>query len=194
MGKRERGVQMLRQVETQNGPITYELTYKKVKNLNLRLRADGSLAVSAPRSAGVRQIDAFVASRAGWIERARAKRPTALPEPPPDEVCRAVFWPWLEKYAPLFGGMPQIKLKTLRSMWGCCRPAKREITLNRRLAAAPAPAVEYVILHEYLHLLYPDHGAAFHAALDAMLPDNRARRALLRRSADDWKNRDSVVE
>ena len=35
---------MLRQVETQNGPITYELTYKKVKNLNLRLRADGSLA------------------------------------------------------------------------------------------------------------------------------------------------------
>ena len=174
------------------GGIAYELTYKKVKNLNLRLRADGSVAVSAPRRVPLAEIDAFVAGRAGWIERARAKAPPPLPEPPPDEVCRAVFAPYLEKYAPLFGGMPKIRLKTLRSMWGCCRPAKREITLNRRLAAAPAAAVEYVILHEFLHLRYPDHGAAFHAALDRMMPDNRARRALLR--TGDWKNPDSVVK
>lgn len=179
---------MLRQA----GGVEYELTYKKVKNLNLRLAADGHVAVSAPRRTPVAEIDAFVASRAGWIDRARARR-KPLPEPPDDEVCRAVFAPWLEKYAPLFGGMPQVRLKTLRSMWGCCRPAKREITLNRRLAAAPAAAVEYVILHEYLHLIYPDHGPAFHAALDAMMPDNRARRALLRGGAD-WKNPDSVVE
>lgn len=70
---------------------------------------------------------------------------------------------------------------------------KKVKSLNRRLAAAPAAAVEYVILHEYLHLIYPDHGPAFHAALDAMMPDNRARRALLRGGAD-WKNPDSVVE
>ena len=63
---------------------------------------------------------------------------------------------------------------------------------RRRLAAAPEAAVEYVILHEFLHLRYPDHGAAFHAALDRMMPDNRTRRALLR--AGDWKNPDSVVK
>ena len=178
-------------VQAGEGVLAYELTRKKVKNLNMRVRPDGSLAVSAPRWAARAEIDRFVASRAAWVERTRARlaqRPPA-PEPPAcaltDEQCMAVFQPFLDRYYPIFapaiGGGLEIKLKTLKSLWGVCRPAKRQITLNRRLAEQPAEAVEYVVLHEYLHFWHPDHGKGFHRELDRLMPDNRSRRALLLR-------------
>ena len=49
------------------GEIEYELTYKKVKNLNLRVQSDGAVAVSAPMRVPLHEIDRFVLSRAGWI-------------------------------------------------------------------------------------------------------------------------------
>lgn len=76
----EKGKQpALRQVSGPEGPIFYELTRKKVKNLNLRVRGDGSVAASAPMGISLAQVDAFVADRAGWIAQARrrleARRP-----------------------------------------------------------------------------------------------------------------------
>lgn len=180
---------MQRSVRAGNAFVEYELTVKKVKNINLRLSPQGDVRVSAPRRVPVGEIDRFVASRAGWIDAARrrlAARTAAAPAPCTlsDAQCMQVFRPYLEKYYPVFaktlGAPPQIVLKTLKSMWGICRPAKKQITLNRRLAQQPAAAVEYVVLHEYLHFWYPDHGKAFHRALDRLMPDNRQRRALLR--------------
>ncbi|WP_202614993.1 YgjP-like metallopeptidase domain-containing protein [Anaerotruncus rubiinfantis] len=55
------------------GTITYELTYKRVKNLNLRVTGEGEVRVSAPKRAPAGEIDRFVASRAAWIEAARAR-------------------------------------------------------------------------------------------------------------------------
>ena len=52
------------------GGVEYELTYKRVKNLNLRVGEDGSVRVSAARRVPLRQIDAFVQAHAGWIKRA----------------------------------------------------------------------------------------------------------------------------
>lgn len=179
---------MQRSVWAGNAFVEYELTVKKVKNINLRLSPQGDVRVSAPRRVPVAEVDRFVASRAGWIDAARrrvAARAAAAPAPCTlsDEQCMQVFRPYLEKYYPVFaktlGAPPQVVLKTLKSMWGICRPAKKQITLNRRLAQQPAAAVEYVVLHEYLHFWYPDHGKAFHRAMDRLMPDNRRRRALL---------------
>lgn len=196
--KQGKGVWRLqRRVWTGDGFVEYELTVKKVKNINLRVSPQGDVRVSAPRRVPVGEIDRFVASRAGWIAVARrrvAVRADAAPVPCTltDAQCMQVFRPYLEKYYPVFektlGAPPQIVLKTLKSMWGICRPARKQITLNRRLAQQPAAAVEYVVLHEYLHFWYPDHGKAFHRALDRMMPDNRQRRALLRRAPTEQKN------
>lgn len=188
---------MQRSVWAGDGLVEYELTVKKVKNINLRLSPQGDVRVSAPRRVPLGEIDRFVASRAGWIDAARrrlAARTAAAPAPCTlsDAQCMQVFRPYLEKYYPVFektlGAPPQIVLKTLKSMWGICRPAKKQITLNRRLAQQPAAAVEYVVLHEYLHFWYPDHGKAFHRALDRLMPDNRQRRALLRGAPAQQKN------
>ncbi|MBS4785520.1 MAG: M48 family metallopeptidase [Clostridiales bacterium] len=69
------------------GSIEYELTYKKVKNLNLRVRPDGSVTVSAPRRVSIQTVDAFVERQLPLILRAR-QRQAALPPylTPPEQL------------------------------------------------------------------------------------------------------------
>ena len=48
------------------GGVTFTLTRRRVKNLNLRVRPDGSVAVSAPARTPLREVDAFVAAHTAW--------------------------------------------------------------------------------------------------------------------------------
>ena len=50
----------LRMVDTPRGPLTYSLTRKRVKNLNLRVGAGGEIMVSLPLRCPVRQADDFI--------------------------------------------------------------------------------------------------------------------------------------
>ena len=72
----------MRQVKTEAGTLTYELCRKRVKNLNLRVRADGSIAVSAPAGVTVAAVDEFVRRKAGWIAQVEQKlADRRLPDP-----------------------------------------------------------------------------------------------------------------
>lgn len=172
------------------GGVEYTLIRKRVKNLNLRLAPDGSVRVSAPLRAGAASVDAFVAAHADWVKRAEARhRATeaarAALAPPEKDQCLALFkevsdgvFPRFEKV--LGGKKPVIKVRDMRTRWGSCHPAKRQITLAARLALQPPQAIEYVVVHEYCHFMHPDHQAGFWALVESILPDWKARRALLR--------------
>ena len=74
---------MERRIVVEGREILYELTAKKVKNLNLRVRPDGRVAVSVPRRLSTEAADRFVLSRGPWLLRAldrAAARRDALPE------------------------------------------------------------------------------------------------------------------
>lgn len=58
-------------VHTSHGPVEYEFTRKRVKNFNMRMRPDGTLAVSAPLGTPLRQADDFVCRKADWVASAR---------------------------------------------------------------------------------------------------------------------------
>ncbi len=167
--------------------ITYELTYKKVKNLNLRVAADGSVRVSASRRVSVEEIDRFVASRILWINRIRerlALRETVLPAAYTDAECMEAFTRVSDRIYPLFsdriGSKPQIRVRWMKSRWGVCHIRGRYITLNKQLMGKPPEALEYVVMHEYVHFLHPDHQAGFHAEMARLMPDYRERRAMLK--------------
>ena len=57
---------------------------------------------------------------------------------------------------------------------------KRRLIFNLNLADVPLGAAEYVVFHEFAHLLQPDHSAAFYRILDEVLPDWRDRRRILK--------------
>ena len=72
----------MRQVKTEAGTLTYELCRKRVKNLNLRVRADGSIAVSAPAGVTVAAVDEFVRRKARWVAQVEQKlADRRLPDP-----------------------------------------------------------------------------------------------------------------
>ncbi len=70
---------MIRYVELGGRTIAYELTQKPVKNLNLRVRSDGVIAVSAPPHVSLRDIDAFVLAQEDMILRALSRIEGAAP-------------------------------------------------------------------------------------------------------------------
>ena len=63
--------------------VTYALTRKPVKNLNLRVRPDGSISVSANRRISAERIDAFLQSKSGFILRALERFEKRTREMPP---------------------------------------------------------------------------------------------------------------
>ena len=169
--------------------VTYTLTRRRVRNINLRVRADGSVAVSAPLGAPLPQVDAFVAGRARWIEAARVRAlARGEEEQRPCSVSRedalALFTQVSDAVFPLFaqvlnGQRPVLKVRQMKTRWGVCVPAKRQITFSLRLAEKPRAAVEYVVLHEYAHFVRADHSPAFWAVVARYMPDYKARRRLL---------------
>ena len=171
------------------GGVRYEFKRKRVKNINLRVRADGSVAVSAPLGAPLAQVDAFVAGRARWIEAARLRAlARGEEEQRPCSVSRedalALFTQVSDAVFPLFaqvlnGQRPVLKVRQMKTRWGVCVPAKRQITFSLRLAEKPRAAVEYVVLHEYAHFVRADHSPAFWAVVARYMPDYKARRRLL---------------
>ena len=64
--------------------------------------------------------------------------------------------------------------------WGVCCPGKKQITFALQLYHMPPAAQIYVVVHEYCHFLQPNHSPAFWAEVAKLLPDWKARRALLK--------------
>ena len=166
--------------------IAYELTYKRVKNINLRVTKD-QVRVSAPKRVGVKEIDALVASRAAWIESARLKMASRKPmacEKSQDE-CLALLLDACDRVFPLFReyipAMPYIRIRAMKSRWGVCHYMKNTVVLNARLADMPGEFIEYVVAHEYAHFIHHDHQAGFHALLGSVMPDYKQRRKLGKR-------------
>ncbi len=74
---------------------------------------------------------------------------------------------------------PKITLKYMTSRWGSCSPGKSHISISVRLIHYPVECLQYVLLHEYVHLLVPNHSKQFYATVEKYMPDwNRARNLL----------------
>ena len=57
-------------------------------------------------------------------------------------------------------------IKRMKTRWGTCNPAARRIWLNLELAKQPEPCIEYLVVHELVHLRERTHGPRFVALMD----------------------------
>ncbi|OUJ05199.1 M48 family metallopeptidase [Acetobacter sp. DsW_059] len=73
---------------------------------------------------------------------------------------------------------PVLKLQMMQTQWGNCSPGGT-ITLNPHLIKAPRDCIDYVILHELCHLQEHNHGSAFWALLERVMPDWQRHKARL---------------
>lgn len=74
---------------------------------------------------------------------------------------------------------PKLKFRKMKSRWGSYIPKNNTITLNTELIKAPKLCIEYVLIHELVHLVYPNHSKAFYNLLSVQLPDWKQRKQIL---------------
>jgi predicted metal-dependent hydrolase len=80
-------------------------------------------------------------------------------------------------------------IKKMKTKWGSCKISQRRIWLNLELAKKPVECLEFVLVHELVHLIERHHNERFKAHMDKYLPQwQRCRDALNREplGSDTW--------
>lgn len=96
------------------------------------------------------------------------------------EQLRQAVPPLIERWEPIMGvTVREFSIRRMKTRWGSCTPKTGRIRVNSELAKKPRECLEYLIVHEMVHLLEPTHNARFIALMDRYLPDWRSRKALL---------------
>ena len=61
-------------------------------------------------------------------------------------------------------------IRKMRTRWGSCNTRSRKIIFNLDLIKKKPEFIEYVVLHEIVHIKIPNHGSTFKAMLDKYIP------------------------
>lgn len=168
--------------------ITYNLRYKPVKNINIRIKPDGSITVSASSYISRNIVESFLISKGEWIVKSLEKYQNKKSSPSqkyreePElqkmiyDLCAKAYpyyKPWLKRY-------PQIKFKNTKSRWGSCNPTKGILCFSTNLIYVPDDCVEYVVYHEFSHFLQPNHSDKFYYELSKVYPQWKQCRQILK--------------
>jgi predicted metal-dependent hydrolase len=106
------------------------------------------------------------------------------------EQLKAEIPAMVEKWAPrLDVPEPEWAVKRMKTKWGTCNPDAGRIWLNLELAKKPPECLEYIVVHEMIHLLERNHTDRFYNLQDHFLPKWRTHREVLNREPladEDW--------
>jgi predicted metal-dependent hydrolase len=80
-------------------------------------------------------------------------------------------------------------VKQMKTKWGTCNIEQKRIWINLELAKKPLHCLEYIVVHEMIHLLERNHNDNFMAYLDKFIPQWKVYKEELNRlpiSHSDW--------
>lgn len=231
---------MTKTINLNGRTVSYELEIKNVKNINLRIKPDQTIYISANSTIPQQIIDELLVSKSAYILRALDHyEEVAKYAPKPKQyvdgesfrilgheyrlqvrkhsknsvrfdgsyiilsvrdtdnfdlkqrvmnrwlkqkcvetvqsVCEAVY-PKFQKYGVSF---PEIKYRNMISRWGSCQPKRGVLTFNLSLVEESVACIEYVVVHEFVHFLQPNHSKKFYQQLSVFMPDWSERKHML---------------
>ncbi|WP_081057800.1 SprT family zinc-dependent metalloprotease [Burkholderia vietnamiensis] len=90
------------------------------------------------------------------------------------DQLRAAVPTLLKKWEPLLGVKARrVLVQHMKTQWGSCNPVSGNIRLNTDLARKPRDCMEYILVHELLHLIEPTHNTRFQSLMDRFMPQWR---------------------
>ena len=79
---------------------------------------------------------------------------------------------YMEKWSLILKVKPKgYKLRKMNTLWGSCNITKQTILFNTELAKKNDQAIEYVVVHELMHLIEKYHNKRFYSLLDYYYPN-----------------------
>lgn len=89
---------------------------------------------------------------------------------------------YIAKWEPKIGvEVTRFYVRRMKTRWGSCNSQAQTIRLNTDLARKPRGCLEYIVVHEMIHILEPTHNERFQAYMSRFLPDWQHRRQVLNR-------------
>lgn len=88
----------------------------------------------------------------------------------------------------------EYKIKNMRTKWGTCNIDKKRIWINLQLAKKPVECLEYVVIHELVHLIEKNHTHKFNALVEEFYPTWKEARKLLAKMPLDYFEKGEQVE
>ena len=129
----------------------HPLTYLPDKRFSFSVREQGAVLTAPPDSSRKARED-FIKKQL----RMRMHRAVAI---------RLPFWEGqMRLHARAF------TIRDMKSRWGSCNTGTGKITFHLQLISMPPECLDYVIVHELSHLVYPNHSPAFWALVAAYFP------------------------
>lgn len=107
------------------------------------------------------------------------------------ERLREQVPPLLRKWQGKVGvEVAEVRIRRMKTRWGSCNAGARRIWLNLELAKKPASSLEYILMHEMIHIHERQHGDRFREMMEAMMPCWQLHRDELNRAPlahEDWR-------
>lgn len=93
----------------------------------------------------------------------------------------------IARWEPILGvEVSEWGVKRMKTRWGSCNTTACRIWLNLELIKYPQSALEYIVVHEMVHLLERRHNKRFYAYMDGFLPEWRQQWEVLKSASDGF--------
>ncbi|MDF2595594.1 MAG: family metallopeptidase [Clostridia bacterium] len=102
------------------------------------------------------------------------------------EQAKIILTRLTEKYTSLLGlKYGSISIRKQKTRWGSCS-SKGNLSYNVKLMGAKEEMIEYIVLHEVMHLRHFNHGKSFWADIEKIMPDYEQRAQYFKRFGQDF--------
>lgn len=171
----------------------YTLIRSKRKSIALQVNHDAELIVRAPHFVPEAMIEGFIKQKQEWLEQKIAIKKRQLEHKKEiyqdrssqwykekKKEARELFVQRIAHYEQITGlKVNRLRLSSAKTRWGSCSMAGN-ISLVWRLVMAPIEIVDYVIVHEIIHIRHPNHSKAFWDDVARIIPDYKKHRKWLK--------------
>jgi predicted metal-dependent hydrolase len=107
------------------------------------------------------------------------------------ERLREQIPPLLRKWERKVGvSVAEVRVRRMKTRWGSCNASARRIWLNLELAKKPPSSLEYILVHEMIHIHERRHSVRFRELMDVTMPGWQWRRNELNRGPlahEEWR-------
>ena len=165
----------------------------KARSMRLSVLADGAVVVTVPKYFGqssIESIDRFIAKYSEWIDtKVQKMKGRTVIRVPRSDIARlkrealAYAQARCAHYAARYGlTYKKISIRAQKTRWGSCSKTGN-LSFNYKIMALPEAVREAIIVHEICHLGVFDHSKKFWDLVSREVPDHKALRAQLRKTA-----------
>ena len=168
--------------------MEYRVEYSRRKTLSI-LVDKCEIVVKAPIGTDDKTINKLLEKHALWIKKhidAQRKKACLFENLTDEDIknykksARLYFKEKVEYYSKIMGlKCGRITITSAQKRFGSCS-SQGNISFSYRLMLYPEPAREYVVVHELAHLKEMNHSKRFYKIIEAILPDYKWRKSLLK--------------